>query len=158
MLRERSLQILPVVLLLLLSACSQRLTVPTQWPRYPSSVPATFEQQPTPKAPTTIPSITQAPLPTPGIASGPTPIDAGNSEQLAILSKLGKGTLLAAPLYSPDSRLLAVPTSAGIYIYDAGSLEELRRIPQGAAFIAFSPDGTLAAVVTPGENPVRLYE
>jgi WD40 repeat protein len=154
LMRKQSLQILSVAFLLLLSACnSPRPTVTNQAHNRPT---AALEQQPTPTAPPPIPSTTQPPLPTLEIRPSPLPIEPDNAGQLAVRSKLGKGAILAAPVYSPDGRLLAVPTAAGIYIYDAGSLDELRRIPQGAAFIAFSPDGSILAAS--GLGAVSLWD
>jgi WD40 repeat protein len=155
--RNQVFQILSVVLLLLLNACSSpRPTVTTQAPHNPTATPALLEQQPAPTAPSPIPSTSQPPLPTSEITAGPRPIEPDNAGQLAVLSQLGKGTILAAPVFSPEGRLLAVPTAAGIYIYDADSRGELLRIPQGTAFITFSPDGSVLAAS--GLGAVSLWD
>ena len=80
-------------------------------------------------------------------------IEPGNAEQLVMLSLLGKGAILASesyapdgmPLFSPDGLHMAIPTSAGIYLYNAENLEEAHSIPVGTPFIAFSPDSKLLA-------------
>ncbi len=70
------------------------------------------------------------------------PISAENAERVMQLARWGKGTINQAIL-SPDGRLLAVASSRGIYLYDAGTLEEMRFVETGAwiASVASSPDG-----------------
>ena len=78
--------------------------------------------------------------------------------------KLGKGSILSDPSYSPegmpiyslDGKWMAIPTSAGIYLYDAGTLEELRTIPVSTPFIAFTPDASLLAAS--GQGKVTLWD
>jgi WD40 repeat protein len=109
-------------------------------------------------SPTLILSPTQPAIPTPEI------IEPANAGRVMELAKLGKGTILShpfdapegMPIYSPDGMWMAIPTSAGIYIYDASSLEELRRIPVGTPFIAFSPDSSLLA--TSERGAVSLWD
>jgi WD40 repeat protein len=78
------------------------------------------------------------------------------------LAKLGKGSILSPvfafdsmPVYSPNGLWMAVPTSAGIYIYDALTFEELHRLPVGASFV-FSPDGGILAAG--GQGAVTLWD
>jgi len=51
---------------------------------------------------------------------------------------------------------MAIPTSAGIYLYNATNLEEQSSIPVGTPFIAFSPDSRLLA--TSQLNAVSLWD
>jgi WD40 repeat protein len=128
---------LTLTLILVLAACTGTPSVPTT----PTSSPASEVQQ--------IPTSTEAapatltPVPTPESAAGPIALDANNVGQMRKLLELGKGAILAAPIWSPDSRWMAIPTSAGIYIYDNETLKEQKRIPVASAFTAYSPDGTL---------------
>ncbi len=99
------------------------------------------------------PSPTQSLLQTPEVENEPLVIEPDNARQVGGLARLGKGAVEGIPFYapegmpifSPDGLKMAIPTSAGIYIHDAGTLEELNKIPVGTAFIAFSPDGNLLA-------------
>jgi WD40 repeat protein len=98
-------------------------------------------------------TTTPTQFPTPEIETSPQTIAPGNAGHLAVLAKMGKGTVLShpsyapegMPIFSPDGTWMAIPTSAGIYIYDAITLGELLRIPVGTPFIAFSPDSNLLA-------------
>jgi hypothetical protein len=81
-----------------------------------------------------------------------------NADRVAQLARWGRGRIRQAA-FSPDGRLLAVASSLGISIYDAGTLEEVRSIETEAwvRSIAFSPDGrTLASEA--GDNIVRLWQ
>jgi WD40 repeat protein len=104
---------------------------------------------------TLIPSPTQTPVATPETEIGPQEIEPANAGQVVELARLGKGTILSAPVYSPDGKWVAIPGAAGIYIYDANTLEELRRIPQGTSFIAVSPDGSILAAS--GRDSISLW-
>jgi WD40 repeat protein len=80
-------------------------------------------------------------------------IDPTHAGQVEPLLRLGQGALLSAPIwapegapiYSPDGMRMAIPTSAGIYLYAIPSLETPHTIPVGTHFIAFSSDGSLLA-------------
>jgi WD40 repeat protein len=90
--------------------------------------------------------------PAPAPASDPGIITPDNAGDLTQLRQLGMGWLVGRPVYSPDGRWLFVPTTTGVYLYDANSnsLGGLLiawdvRIG-GDAFIDISPDGkTLVA-------------
>jgi WD40 repeat protein len=126
-----------LTLIVILSACQQDSpAIPTM-----SLATNTSESVSTPPPTTTILPITPVHTPTPLSRV----IGIGNSAGLHPLLTIGKGTITAAPIYSPDGDQLAVPTAAGVYLYDAGSLDEIIRLPQPASFIAFSPNGDLLA-------------
>jgi len=115
-------------------------------PNFRSNIPTTSEPHPT-RSPTLFLSPTQPAIPSPEI------IEPANAGQVVELTRLGKGTILShpinapegMPIFSPDGLWMSIPTSAGLYIYDPVTLEELRRIPVGTAFITFSPEGSLIA-------------
>ena len=127
-------------------------------------VPAQAAAPLTASTPSLLPSPTQPPVLTPETGAGQEVIDPGSAGLVLELAKLGKGTILShpfdapegMPVFSPDGAWMAIPTSAGIYIYDASSWEELHRIPVGTPFIAFSPDSRL--LVTGGTGSVRLWD
>jgi WD40 repeat protein len=120
-----------------LAACAGTPSSPTT----PTPSPASEVQQIT--ASPGAASITPTPTPTPESAAGPSGLDANNAGQMRELLELGKGAILAAPIWSPDGRWMAIPTSAGTYIYDNETLKEQKRIPVASAFITFAPDGSL---------------
>ncbi|MGW8225801.1 MAG: WD40 repeat domain-containing protein [Anaerolineales bacterium] len=105
---------------------------------------------------TTVSSPSQTPVPSPGTTTSPHVIEVGNAGQVAEIDRLGKGTILAAPLSSPDGTWLAVPTSTGVYLYDAHTLQEMQRLPAATGFIAFSPDSQLLA--TSGREKISLWD
>jgi WD40 repeat protein len=124
------------------------------------SIASQLQQIPTSTlAPVTAPT----PAYTPEIVTGPIAIEPKTAGQVVELAKLGKGTILSdsvwglerRSVFSPDGLWMAIPTSAGIYIYDALTLEELHRIPVGGAFI-FSPDGKFLAAS--GRGVVSLWD
>jgi len=77
-------------------------------------------------------------------------IDAQNATQLQPLRRLGDGLSTGAIAYSADGRLLAVATTAVIYVYDANTLDELNILEHGQTveYLAFSRDGQRLAAAT----------
>jgi WD40 repeat protein len=135
------LKLIALASILVLSACGGT-------PSLLSTV--TSDQSPTPLRVTELEQIptssrarlaTLTPVSTTEIETGP--IGPNNARQVMKLANLGKGAILSPPIWTPDGRWMAIPTMAGIYIYDAESLEEQHRIPAGTSFIAFLPDGSL---------------
>ena len=58
-------------------------------------------------------------------------------------ARLGKGTITGDIHYSPDGSLLAVPSSVGIWVYDAETHQEINLLvghTDQISAIAFSPD------------------
>ncbi len=122
------------------------LTAPPP-PRLPVAT-AALTTRPTPRLPTA--TLTAPPTPRlPVAANTPYPmpvfaISPQNAGQVAQLAHWGKGRIYEAA-YSPDWRLLAIASSDGIYLYDAGSLQEVRFIDSLEYSVAFSPDGATLA-------------
>jgi WD40 repeat protein len=147
------------LLILLMSGCGEAPPMTTSPTVKPSQIASTTSTLPTGPIPTMLPTPTQSPVPSPeATANGQQVIRPENASQVVPTTRLGKGSILSFPLnapegmpvYSPDALWIAIPTSAGIYIYDASSLEELRKIPVGTGFIAFSPEGSLLAASEKG--------
>jgi WD40 repeat protein len=163
MIRNNFLLHIPVVILaFILAACGESLsTGTTLTPDMPSPTPKIVEPHPT-STPRLIPQPSESPIFTPANATVVRPIDPANAGQVIELAKLGKGMILSPvfafdsmQVYSPDGLWLAVPTLAGIYIYDAFTLEELRQIPVGTSFV-FSPQGGILAAG--GQGAVSLWD
>ena len=60
------------------------------------------------------------------------------------IARLGKGRIMGPIAYSPDSRQLAVPSTIGVWIYDAEMGEALDLLTGHESWVrsvAFSPDG-----------------
>ncbi len=82
-----------------------------------------------------------------------------NVQQLAPQIRLGRGTIETAVL-SPDSQLLAVGGSAGIWIYDAHSLELRQQLPGHTgpvSAVAWSPDSQQLASGS-WDQTVRIWQ
>jgi len=112
-------------------------------------------------APTATATPAPMPIPLPVLAGTPVPqsvtaISPENADRVVPLARWGKGRINRA-VFSPDGRLLAVASSLGIYLYDAGTLEEVRFIPADAwvRSVAFSPDGQ--TLVSGSWKTVRLW-
>jgi WD40 repeat protein len=124
---------------------------------------------PTPTAsPTPLPTVTSAPTNTPTpipanapisgppylagtpIPSGRSLIQTGNVGQMVQLAQWGKGTVNQVA-YSPDGKLFAVASSIGIYLYNPGTLSQIRLIEtmDPVTHIAFSPDGNMLLAGSP---------
>jgi WD40 repeat protein len=156
-----SLNLSFVLLTFIVAACA-RVSPAAPVTDLPAATSATGTLPATP-APTSVLSPTRPPSPTPEVKTGPEFIVPANAGRVAGLTKLGKGTIQAdsvwglerRPVFSPDGLWMAVPTSAGIYLYDAITLEEQCRIPAGGASI-FSPDGGLLAAS--GRGAISLWD
>ena len=112
----------------------------------------------TPVPPTATPTL----LPGPVLAGTPyprsgQPISAGNTDRVVQLARWGKG-IINRVVFSPDGSLLAVASSIGIYLYDAGNLAEGRFIETNdwVSSVAFSPDGEVLASGS-WDGTVRLW-
>lgn len=100
---------------------------------------------------------------TPVLLSGER-ITADSANRVALLARLGNGVLSEKIAMSPDGRTLAFPSSYGIYLLDANTLEQVRLIEEPNRFfnlpdsragtvsqavrtqdLAFSPDGNWLA-------------
>jgi WD40 repeat protein len=65
----------------------------------------------------------------------------------SLLRILGQGTLSGSPVYSPDGKFLAVPSSAGVFLYDAQTRDLILSLPtlSYGTHLAISPDSRLLA-------------
>ncbi len=117
----------------------------------PSAAPPSFPMPVSP-VPST-PPATQVNTPA---GNGPGLITVETAGQVAPRTRLGKGALIGGPLYSMDGHWLAVPTAAGLYLFDEQTRSSELLIPRVSPTIAFSPNGqTLAAG---GANTLSLYK
>ncbi len=141
----------------------------------PTAAPTAAETKIPAETPTALPSDTPTPVPTliptttpPAVfdafAGTPLPdgplavISPANTGEIEQLSRLGKGRLYDLA-YSPDGKLLALPSSSGIYLYDALTLEELLFIPTNVQLnsVAFAPGGEILAAGS-ADDLVRLWQ
>lgn len=122
------------LILLALAACNRLpLTTPP-----PTPLPALASPPPTSSPPPTFsPVLAGTPVPLPQ-----EPITPDNVDQIQQLAMWGKGRIEQLA-YSPDGKILAVGTTAGVWLYDAETLAELRFINTGnfVGNLAFTEDG-----------------
>lgn len=88
------------------------------------------------------------------------PLWADNAAQVEELARWGRGVLYGVS-WSPDGTLLAVGTTAGVYLLDAASLQEVGLLSSGgsASFpssLTFSSDGAYLALEL--EDRVQLWQ
>lgn len=126
---------------------------------------ATRELTATPTVTHTPPSATATPSPIPSATPTATPlpfpeepVTRDNAHLVTKLRTLGRGTVHDFGL-SPDGETLAFAASSGLYLYDAGSLEEIGLVlPGSTTDVVYSPDGKLIAAsqFANGEGSVRV--
>lgn len=138
------------------------VATPTPSPAAPptASPPPIATPTPSPAAvlPTIDPAQLAAPTATPGFPEAR--LSAENVAALRPLRAVGFGGAMGAAI-SPDNRLLAVATSAGVALFELPSLRHLRfdQIDGGAYSLRFSADGQRLAVATGSPydpNPAQL--
>ena len=74
-------------------------------------------------------------------------------------ARIGKGTFTDMQL-SPDGTRLAIASSAGVWLYDVSTGDEIALITENTALIglvAFSPDGTTLATAS-GDNTCNIWD
>lgn len=75
-------------------------------------------------------------------------------------ARFGKGSISGNIMFSPDGTVLAVPCSAGVWLYDVGTGAEINLLAghtKQVSSVAFSPDGTKIAGVN-WDNSIRLWD
>ncbi len=159
----RNHTLLGMILILVLTACSgapPTTSVTATYPPTGTPIVEVLDQVTTPTV--TLPAVETA-SPSPDADINPV-IKPENAGQLTEVMKLGKGAILSDPAYAPegmpiysaDGKWMAIPTSGGIYLYDAATLKELGVIPASTPFIAFYPDASLLAAS--GNGNVTLWD
>lgn len=90
-----------------------------------------------------IPTLTLPTLPGTPVPMSNEPITLDNLDQIQELAVWGKGRIKQLA-YSPGGKILAVGTTAGIWLYDAETFELLRFIQTDSEILtmAFVPDST----------------
>ena len=75
-------------------------------------------------------------------------------------ARLGKGSISGDIMFSPDGTVLAVPCSAGVWLYDVETGAEINLLighTKQVSSIAFSADGTKIAGLN-RDNSIRLWD
>jgi WD40 repeat protein len=122
-------------------------------PRVPElETPPPVETQALPAVQSTVPVTTPPAEADP--AYSPEPVARALTPQnvagLVPLAVVGRGSILNAPVYSPDGDMLAVATTIGIHLYDAQTYREISSLPGAGRSdrLVFSPDGQYLAATT----------
>lgn len=124
------------------------------------------QRTPTPDIrPTLTPTITPTPqlpmeiTPLPLSTSIAGAIRAENAANLGLYRQLGKGSAEAL-VWSPDRKTFAVASTRGIYVYDAITMQEIRKLETGKAIgsIAFRPDGKQLAAASLSDAEIQLWD
>ena len=74
------------------------------------------------------------------------------------LARIGKGHITGSIVFSPDSKMLVIPSSIGIWLYDATTYKELKLLTADVSNIVFSPDGLMFAANDSSDNSVELWD
>ncbi len=108
---------------------------------------------PTPTITPALPVLAGTPVPLPA-----EPISPDNVDRIRQLAMWGKGRIEHLA-YSPDGQILAVGTTAGVWLYDAETLAELRFINTGnfVGSLTFTGDST-KLVVDSGASTVSIWD
>ena len=74
------------------------------------------------------------------------------------IARLGKGHITGNIAFSPDNKIIIIPSAIGIWFYDANTYKELKLLTANVSNIVYSPDGTMFADNNSSENTVELWE
>ena len=78
------------------------------------------------------------------------------------IARLGKGGIIGKIAFSPDSRMIAIPSMIGIWLYEAQTYKELALLTgdtSGNDKLEFSPDGTILVKVDGwGGETIQLWD
>lgn len=137
-------------------AAAQAATAPPPAPQTPSAAAGAPVGPPIPTP--TIDRDAPAQMGTP-IPAAATALTADTARGLAKLARWGKGTPTSIA-WAPDSRVFAVGSHLGVYLYDGVTAQELRFFPTNdeVTSLAISPDGVIAAGLEGGsiqQWPIR---
>ena len=73
-------------------------------------------------------------------------------------ARLGKGSVTGNIVFSPDSTIIAIPSSIGIWLYNAQTYKELALLTAHVNTLAFSPDGTMLASISSWDDTIQLWD
>ena len=74
------------------------------------------------------------------------------------IARIGKGDTAGKIIFSPDSRIIIIPSKIGLWFYDATTYKELKLLPINVSNIVFSPDGSVFANKNLADNAVELWD